>query len=206
MTNKRLFTIVGIKSISDVFNYGQPAMNTLVLCDLDDTVLKMPSFEGSDAWFRWQLNLIKTNASFRLGRVAVDVDHLMRQLLAIYQNVAPVPMEGHKTTDFIAGCILTGADLAFVTARGSETHAATVMHIQNALGITERQYNLILCSGQSKAEMACASIDLSKYRDVIFIDDRFDNIRDVVHNLKLGDGQNLTCFYLKHNESTMEMP
>lgn len=200
-----LFTIIGIKSLSDI-DHPHIGMNTLVLCDLDDTVLKMPGFEGSDSWFRWQLELIKDNSSYKHGRIAVDKEHLVQALLEIYTKVTPKPLEGQSTIDFVARCILNGAELAFVTARGSETKSATAMHIQSALGITDDQYKLILCSGQSKAEMATSSIDLSQYSHIIFIDDRFENIKDMVHNLKLTEGQNLTCYYLKSPENTMEIP
>ncbi len=204
-TSNELFTIIGIKSISDI-DYVQIGTSTLVLCDLDDTVLKMPGFEGSDTWFRWQLELIKENSSYKHGRIAVDKEHLIQALLDIYTRVIPKPLEGQSTIDFVTRCILNGADLTFITARGTETKSATAMHIQSALGISDDQYKLVLCSGQSKAEMARLSIDLSRYHYIVFIDDRFENIKDMVHNLKHAENQHLTCYYLQCPENTMEIP
>lgn len=200
MNIDRLFTIVGTSSISTVQSHIENNVyngrKILLLCDIDDTVLRMPGYTGSDAWFRTQADLIRRNAPFKDGRVAVDMEHLNSLLNSIYEAVTPLACDGDETLAFMACCLRHDVKIVFVTARGSETRDITRSHL-NVIGLTECQYHLVLCNGQNKAKIANASVDMSGYDDIIFVDDKFDNVRDIAHGISpCTDNQTITCFYI----------
>jgi Protein of unknown function (DUF2608) len=169
----------------------------LLLCDIDNTVLRMPSFVGSDEWFRWQLGLIRAGASFGQGRVAVDLEHLRSLLADVYASSRAIACEGPATRDALAGVAGHACRLVFVTARSEATRASTIRHLGEALGLEHgADYDLVLCSGGSKSAAVLRALGAPvEYDHVVFVDDSFDNVVDVVFGLPLGAGQSLACMY-----------
>lgn len=203
----QLFTIIGVLSVAMAWNHVKGLASTgrkvLLLCDLDDTVLRMPGYDGSDTWFRKQAELISSNASFQQGRIAVDTEHLKKLLLSIYEVTSPVPCDGNDTLNFISSCKQLGVHIVFVTARGPETRYVTERHIHGALGLSADQYLVLLCNGKNKATTVKTYINVSIYDDLIFMDDRFDHIKDMIDGLVIEHGrQTLTCFHLVRSHAS----
>lgn len=174
----------------------------LFLCDIDNTLLKMPCHVGSDHWFRGQLKLIQDNASFVEGRIAVDIEHLRHILHLLYDVTATVPCEPTTADDVRRILELKGrCDLVLITARNEFMRDSTMRHLAEAVGLAGRKdYTLIMCGGGSKS--ACllehvGSSRLSEYDEIVFIDDCFRNVSDIVMGLRLQPNQRLTCFYVQ---------
>ena len=51
--------IIETKVFADILNYIQP--NTLVILDIDDTLIEAKQTIGTDAWFRWRIDFYKKN-------------------------------------------------------------------------------------------------------------------------------------------------
>jgi hypothetical protein len=63
--------------MSEVHNFlSQPVTDTLVVFDIDNTLLKMTKPLGGDAWYTWQENILKGGATE--FSVAQDIDFSRR--------------------------------------------------------------------------------------------------------------------------------
>lgn len=201
------FSITKIESLraaveAAAHSAGDLHRRVLFLCDIDNTLLKMPCHVGSDQWFREQMKLIQDNASFSEGRIAVDIDHLRHILHLLYDVSATVPCEPSTADDVRRLMSLKGrCDLVLITARNEFMRASTMRHLVEATGLEEDEgYTLIMCGGGSKSVHLLDQLGpsrLSEYDEIIFIDDCFRNVSDIAMGLPLRQGQCLTCFYVQ---------
>jgi Protein of unknown function (DUF2608) len=204
------FVIKEIRSIAEargtVDALAGAGQRVLVLCDIDNTLLTMPRFVGSDEWFRWQMGLISAGASFAAGRVAVDRDHLCSLLSEAYDGSTPVPCEGKETQEFVRRVEKDHplCTLVYVTARSESTRPATIRHLQ-AVSSTATT-TVIMCNGQKKSACILSAFEenngttipeASSYDQVVFIDDCMNNVVDVAVNLSRSRvcGFGITCLY-----------
>lgn len=184
----------------------------LLLCDIDNTVLKMPRFLGSDEWFRWQVELMASNANFNQGRIAVDIDHLRHILDILYKCTIPLPFEGKLTMDFVSWLkqeeTKQKLQLVFVTARNETARESTQMHLREALGLTYMDdYELIMCTGRNKGDMILdyfTKENLNKYDNIMFIDDCFKNISNVALSFK-DMSNHISCIFLGVPENNTQL-
>jgi hypothetical protein len=209
------FEIKRIESISEALDAahkavaaadsGQQQPQVLFLCDIDNTILRMPGHLGSDEWYRQQLALVKADAAFKEGRVAVDLDHLRAMLDVIYAETVPVPHEGDLTADALHELLAMGGSVrvCFVTARNATSEASTRTHLGQVLGVSDEvhSFDLIMCSGGEKSRRVAAHFGdgLDGFAEVIFVDDCFANISDMALRLPVAPHQRLTLLYFPHS-------
>ena len=194
-----------IKEISSIIEAQDVCMaqscddKILFLCDIDNTVLRMPQYVGSDEWYRKQVDLIKQDAPFTQGRVAVDLDHLKDLLDKLYESLEPIPLEGDHSKSVIHKILsIDNCETYFVTARNPTAKSSTIRHLCSTLELTCDQISdrLILCGGRSKSESVVRCLPSYKhFNKIIFVDDCFKNISDMAMKLPLSKDQEMQLLY-----------
>lgn len=178
------------------------AQRTLVLCDIDNTVLRMagPAMLGSDQWFRWQLELLAAAAgagsssdrsSGHHHAVAVNLQHLQDITTGLY-DTQPCEACEPDTAAVLAAAQGAGADVAFLTARHESMRSVTRKQLGGLLGPPggPPDSHLLMCSGRSKSAvaapwLACAGSGCS-YDAVVFVDDARYHVEDVAAAARAG--------------------
>ena len=175
--------------------------DTLLVCDIDDTLLQPDTWIGSTEWFDWQCNLLQ-NEPMSKYLVASSFKKLIKILYQLYQNIKMVPCE----SSIVEQNILHKFDTIFLTARDACTHDITETHLkshftwtaphieafQNKIPGTKFINGIGYTSGQNKGELLFHILKhLPKYKRVIFVDDKLDNIIAVENIMS---GMELTSF------------
>jgi hypothetical protein len=185
--------IKDLKDIEAVVAEGG-AMRTLLVLDIDDTLLTAPGFFGSDAWYQWQSGLAKD-----------DPDKLpcVYDLIAMnYESGVQIPTQPDGPGIINA----LSADKIILTSRSLASRAATIRELQAAgyelpqpLGqkldgrIFQADPNnpksatisyhrgIFMGSGQDKGKLLSQLIDTGalKYDRVVFVDDGLKNIESM---------------------------
>jgi hypothetical protein len=75
---------------------------TLIVFDIDNTLLKMKKDLGSDAWYNWQKVLWKASAPDSDFAVADNIDDLLKIQRLLYDVGKMEPPETGKTPNFVA--------------------------------------------------------------------------------------------------------
>lgn len=117
--------------------------NPLVLCDIDDTLLTMDTI-----YHLGQSHPITLTYQYKAKHT--DYDGFQRLVYRVKQ---------------------LGGELQFLTARDKEFHASTRSHFDE-IGINYDSFQIHYTNANPKGEYIKNNIDLSKYGEVIFIDDR----------------------------------
>lgn len=171
------------------FSEIEVSPNTLILCDIDDTLLHHPAI--NNAWVNaiyvfFTQKYYSTHGHY--NRVQSEID--TNQYLDTVFN--EIPMR-HTDRDGFFAMIEKAADFAFVTARGSVAKEFTYSNLRS-LDIDPEKYPVHFCWNMDKGEYITQHFDVSKYDCVIFIDDQPRNLENVFllvfhDNLKLYEFQ-----------------
>jgi len=147
----------------------KPDETYLVICDIDGTVLHFPN---CDRFCRELLN------DFYLsnGNYATDLE----QMKSIYRRMrAPTHTDKEGFDSMCKTLEKTNSKILFLTARGSNSYKLTKTHLKQ-VGILPDEFDIHYTSTLiSKGEYIKTHIDLSNWKNVIFIDDFETNIRSV---------------------------
>ncbi len=189
--------IVESNRIANIYDYLNPSdynKNTLVIFDLDNTLIHSSTDLGSDQWF------------YAMGKKLEDrgmslqeaVNHLLPSFFHIMDHTWMVPTE-KNTVSVINKLLAKGVTVIGLTARSIEMHQRTIEQLER-LGIffsTIRAHKFALeeCAGKSglyadgiifsgncdKGELLNHWLNIVGYhpKKVIFVDDKLKNIRSV---------------------------
>ena len=148
--------------------------NTLVLCDIDDTLLHHPAINM--AW----VSLI--NMFFYLKHqqpTETENRTSMEEEVRGYMNeiFRTIPMR-HTDREGFFSLLQRSTDFAFVTARSIEAKEFTYSNLRS-LDIDVDQYPVHFCGDVPKGKYINSKFDLHKYDYVVFIDDQPSNLESV---------------------------
>ena len=159
-----------ISSFTDIPIY----CSTLVICDIDDTVLHFPTMEAEC-----------TAAANDLAFTAKERENNIRQIISVYCCIKdPEHTDSAGFGDFMRRMEDHGGHLVFLTARSKSDEEFTRRHLR-AVGIDEAKFQIYFTDNAiSKGEFILSRFDslglpLNQWKSVVFIDDRLDNIRTV---------------------------
>ncbi len=170
---------------------------TLVLLDLDNTLLKEKTFIGSPYWFDWQVEQIRNNTEYRIA------DN-MKAFLALNEFVlrlSPMQLTETVTPQVIREWQKKGAAIMVVTARPSSVSYATQraldengFDIKGVPGILDFTHphlvayhdGVFYLAGSNKATQMQQWFDVSgvkqgRWSHLIMVDDTASNLGDMKH-------------------------
>jgi hypothetical protein len=178
--------------IINSFNRIQIKNNTLVLCDIDDTVLR----------YKLDLNHFYKDTHKYLMEIddyidEVDTMKLARDRFNVYKNNTTPQHTDNKSFDIMLSKISkTNSKLVFITARSIKFKDVTFSELEK-LGIDYKMFDIHFTFDYKmpKANYIDKFINLSRYNLVYFIDDN----ELTVKNVKTKFPQ-IECFIFKYNE------
>lgn len=121
-----------------------PMSRTLMVFDLDDTLMTMSKPLGSVGWWDWQSGLLK-NSRIKGPRFAADMEHLSRVQKILFERV-PMELTDKDALYFLQHAAARGATLLGLTARGSELQTVTLTQLRDN-GFIEKDRSLFRQNG-----------------------------------------------------------
>ncbi|QDQ39471.1 DUF2608 domain-containing protein [Legionella geestiana] len=106
-----------------------PMSRTLMVFDLDDTLMTMSRPLGSVGWWDWQSGLLK-NPEIKGPRFATSMEHLSRVQKVLFERV-PMELTDKDALPFLQQAAARGATLLGLTARGSELQHVTFTQLRD---------------------------------------------------------------------------
>lgn len=107
--------------------YG--ADKILFASDIDNTLLTMDQYLGSDAWFLWQKKQLKINKSDELYNINTFQKLLNAQrLLFDISSMSPMEVQQPKLLNWFNN---QGIDTIFITSRGPSTLSSTIRELES---------------------------------------------------------------------------
>jgi len=156
------------------FSEIEVSPNTLILCDIDDTLLHHPAINND--WVHviylfFTQQYYSTHGSYNRVQSEIDTN---QYLDTVFESI---PMRHTDREGFFA-MLDKAADFAFVTARGSVAKDFTYSNLRS-IDIDPEKYPVHFCGYMDKGEYITQHFDMSKYDRVIFIDDQPRNLENV---------------------------
>jgi hypothetical protein len=148
--------------------------NTLILCDIDDTLFYHPILNPI-----WN-SLIQTFFYMRQYSDTGKYDRVVSDLKAteyfneIYRTI---PIRHTDREGFFA-MVGKASEFAFVTARPPTTKDFAYENLRS-IDVNPDLYNVHFCGNIAKGEYIVQHFDLAKYDHVVFIDDQERNLENV---------------------------
>lgn len=148
--------------------------NTLILCDIDDTLLHHPALNNSWTTLIHNFFLMHSRTVFnmynnKLANIAAE-----RYIEKILQEI---PIR-HTDREGFFSMVEKATDFAFVTARSPEAKQFTYSNLES-LDIPPDKYPIHFCGYTAKGEYINTNFELSKYDYIVFIDDQERNLDNV---------------------------
>lgn len=149
---------------SIIFSFFEVVVHTktLVICDIDHTLLTWP----------------KKYKDFENKRVSMPMSMILRCLpdnsdieySKYCENTPPRPTDLHGFRDLVKRVEESGGELLFLTARGEESHSYTINQFK-MIGV-ENKHRIHYTNGShDKGAYISNRIDISRFNHVVFIDD-----------------------------------
>lgn len=186
--------VIPSKNLSDVKNYLVPEFGrTLVVFDIDDTLLTSETFFGSDHWYQWQGTLGRNDPNYVPCKLDVNAIN--------YETETFKKTEAHSVETVNS----LGTDKLFLTARSPYSRGPTLRELKNAGYVLPLPLNgdpnglmygwqanpnatevtvsyddgVLMVSGQNKGTLLLDLLAKLKleYDHVILIDDGIKNIK-----------------------------
>ena len=135
---------------------------TLVICDIDHTLLTWP----------------KKYKDFEKKRVLMPMTMILRCLpdnsdieySKYCANTPPRPTDIHGFRDLVKRVEETNGNLLFLTARGEESHSYTINQFK-MIGVDNKHHIHYTNGSHDKGAYISNRIDISRFNHVVFIDD-----------------------------------
>jgi len=149
--------------------------NTLILCDIDNTLLHHPAVNNE--WvdmiqYLFLMHNYSTAGEYNTAKAADDANKYCNKLFET------IPMQHTDREGFFA-MVETATDFAFVTARQEFARQFTYDNLRG-LGVDPSGHAVHFSSNMPKGEYILANFNLSKYTYVVFIDDQAGNLQNVL--------------------------
>jgi hypothetical protein len=158
-----------IESFSEI-NINTP--HTLILCDIDETILKYDDI--NDMWW-------KNTISFHMTKLNSyeDSDQLALEEWVYYiHNNKPTHTDFSGFNDLLNKASCNNNELLLLTARNRNLEYITHDHLEH-VGIDISKNKILFTNGYSKGDYIKQYIDIFKYNSVIFIDDNIKHLNSV---------------------------
>jgi predicted secreted acid phosphatase len=152
---------------------------TLVLCDIDDTVLRYPMLlqdfykkEQAAAEFIFMSVTSKKEKQIYINEYINDEYYIYRT------KTDPIHTDIDGFNNMIQKIYSNGGELKFVTSRSIVFNEQTRKHLQT-IGIDPELYKIHYTfeSGVKKSRYIQENINKEQYQNIIFIDDREDELK-----------------------------
>lgn len=202
--------IVKVKDLSAAIEQAKalPLRSTLVVFDIDDTLLTATEFFGSDKWYDWQRGRALSPNGQPLATAEVDKVSCLFDTLGITYEIAT----NRPTQENMASLVnQVNNDLLMLTARSGNYRAATIRELSSngldfsdkALTPTDVGYHYNFTHGGRSANISYVDgvfmvqgmdkgvllLDLlarvgRTYEAVVFVDDKTHNINNMANALQ----------------------
>jgi hypothetical protein len=171
-----------INTFDNVFLYSP---NSLIICDIDDTLLYFPNLNKNkyDEIFRY--NTMFTNNSF----LASYYTNLYWNKLILETNAKHTDLNGFSR--LILRINNFKSNLCFLTARsGNPENITFTKNNFSQIGLDYNLFPVIYSSMTPKGNFIKSNINLNQYSQIIFIDDLDTNLQNVYENF----GTRIECY------------
>lgn len=164
--------IITISSFKDVILTKE---KTLVLCDIDDTVLHWP-----DCDYECQ-KILDSDYNICL-ETKEDYEIYCRDLIYTYKHINnPIHTDFIGFVSMIQKLKINNSKLVFLTARNKDYSKGTKKHLTQ-IGLNCDEFDIHYTGSIiTKGEYIQNFINLNEWNDVIFIDDSENNINSVIN-------------------------
>ena len=160
--------------VIDSFDSVAIVPRTLVLCDIDDTLLRITEDENSHSMYTRLYQHY-----FHLTKNATIAGKLSDNDYYAHYPMQPTDAEGFER--MLAKIRQTeGCELIFLTARNPNTVDFTATNFVQ-IGLNPEEHMVHFSDCMPKGEYTKSEIDLSPYQKVVFIDD----VRENLTNMKM---------------------
>lgn len=156
-----------VKSFKDI----PVERNTLVLCDIDDTVIVFEKL-GKKWWRERFDDYYERNGDYEFSEKAV-----LKEWIHQIHKEKPVHVDKEGFDDFVERINSTGSTLVFVTARTADLYCLTLHHLKQ-VGITPKT-DVHYTNDTTKGEYIANVIDFDDFDHIVFIDDMEHNVNSV---------------------------
>jgi len=145
--------------------------NTLVLCDIDDTVIVFK--ELGKKWWRERFDYYyERNGDYEFSNQAV-----LKEWIHQIHKVKPVHVDETGFIDFMERIEATGSTIVFVTARSQDLADLTLKHLEH-VGITPK-LDVHYTNNLPKGDYIANVLDFDDFEHIVFIDDMEHNVNSV---------------------------
>lgn len=166
------------------FNSIEIKTNTLVLCDIDDTIFKFPEIDR-----QWWKDKFDYYYNLNSDYDSADLLSLQDWIVHITNN-EPEYTDGNGFLNMVSQITQTKSKLIFITARSIELEPVTHSNF-TFLGFDPSGYTIHHVGYKSKGDFIKKKINYEPYDQIIFIDDRNTNIQDVIKEIQ---SEKLVCY------------
>lgn len=149
--------------------------NTLILCDIDDTLLHHPGINCS--WVVLINTFFYTQYCFETGNYDKCESNKKadRYCDEIFKTI---PFQ-HTDREGFFSMVEKATEFQFVTARHEVAKEFTYENLRS-IDVDPEKYKVHFCNGVAKGEYIIRNFDLAKYDHVVFIDDQIPNLHNVL--------------------------
>jgi hypothetical protein len=151
--------------------------NTLVICDIDETILHFTTDDNqinNNWWDQKKRQYMETYGC----DLKTAGDHVYDEWHDIVKNTNPQFTDSTGFIEMLDKLNKKNSDIVFLTARKEDTLNLTHKHFIN-IGINPNNFDLHFTSLSAKGPYIKSNIDISNYKKVIFIDDAKHNLDSV---------------------------
>lgn len=150
---------------------------TLVICDLDETVMHFTTENNqvNDNW--WDLKKQQYMETYNCDAKTAG-GHAYNEWHELVKETAPQFTDSAGFIKMLDKLNKKNSDIIFLTARKDDTRELTHQHL-NLIGINPHNFELHFTSLSPKGPYIKSNIDITKYKKVIFIDDAKHNLDSV---------------------------
>ena len=159
--------------------------NSLIICDIDNTLLHFPDLNQSnyDEIFKYN-NMLTNNSSLALNYTNIHWNQII-----LHSNAKHTDLNGF--TKLISRIYNLKSNLCFLTARsGSPENIDFTKNNFLQIGLDYNLFPVIYSSMTPKGDFIKSNINLNEYSQIIFIDDLDFNLQNVYSNF----GSRIQCY------------
>ena len=156
---------------------------TLVLCDIDDTLMYFKDIDRN--WWDRQ----KRECNIFEDDYNSQIDNIMDKWITHIRINEPLFTDKAGFNNMMNKIDKTGSKLIFITARPNRLRHTTLMQL-HMLDIDTEKCPVYIIGDTPKGEFVKKNIELNEYKNVVFIDDYIKNIE----NLNGIFGNKVQCF------------
>ena len=165
--------------------------NTLVICDIDDTLLYFPGM-GPKKYNE----ILSHYMSLCFQDFQTASEYTSNYWEKLFLTTEPMHTDKLGFYNLLYRLNENNSGLCFLTARpGHESNIEYTRQNFKSLNLNYDEFVVFYSHKTPKGEYIKTSIDVSKYTNIIFIDDLNQNLS----NVKLTFGDNVQCYKFKHN-------